>query len=104
MINKFFISVFIIFIFASYSFAAPNYEGTEPIVVDYDYNHKLYQKLYSDFRKKYPVVLIKDTPNEKAYNDTSPMGALQKEVMEPYILQKKNYDELPHYQYGKRIK
>ena len=104
MINKVFIFGFIICVFSSYSFAAPNYEGSEPIVVDYDYNYKLYQKLYSDFRKKYPVVLIKDTPNEKAYNDTSPMGALQKEVIAPYMLQKKNYDELPHYQYGKRIK
>lgn len=103
MSNKIIVCFFILFFCASASFAVPNYKEVEPIVVDDSYNVELYHKLYNAWRKKYPEVLIKNTPNEKGYNDTSPMGSFQKEVITPYLLQQKNDSELPQYQYGKRI-
>lgn len=89
MKNWYLLIVFILFLTSQTAFSAPNYDpNKKPIVYDVSYNIALRKKLEDDFHNKYNVKI-----DENHYVDTSPMGAYEREVVIPYALNKKRWQD-----------
>ncbi len=91
MKNWYLLIAFILFMTSSGALAVPdNIQVGEPTFTIYDssYNIALRKKLEDDFHNKYNVKV-----DETHYVDTSPMGAYEKEVVIPYALNKKRWQD-----------
>ncbi len=90
MKNWYFLFLILFFMSSSSVLAMPDYDKNDntPIIYDVTYNVNLRNKLEDDYHKKYTVKV-----DDNHYLDTAPMDAYEKEVVIPYALNKKRWQD-----------